>query len=84
FAEGKDPYVIGGSKIYKLFLPVADELEITRVHRNYDGDSSFPSEIEWNEWKLIDEKEGVSNNENIPYSFLTYKRLFNGKRMINE
>ena len=79
--ENKDTYIIGGAEIYKLFLPIADELEITRIHRNYDGDAHFP-EIEWNEWKLVRETEGFSEDEKIPYFFQTYSRLFAGKRMI--
>ena len=72
--EEKDSYVIGGAEIYKAFLPIANGIEITRVHRNYKGDAFFPSEIEWNEWELINEEKGVSKNAEIPYSFLSYLR----------
>ena len=81
-AENKDAYVIGGEEIYRLFLPVADKLEITRVHKKYEGDSFFPQEIEWSEWGLLNEKNGTSKNEKVSYSFLTYSRLFNKMRMI--
>ena len=81
-AEEKDSYVIGGAEIYRLFLSLADELEITRVRKYFDGNAFFP-EVDWNEWKLINPEENlISKNEGIPYSFLTYKRLFNKRRMI--
>ena len=34
--------VIGGGAIYTLFLPLADRLELTRVHVDLEGDAHFP------------------------------------------
>lgn len=64
-------YVIGGESIYDSFLPYANELEITRVHRKYEGDTFFPN-VDWSKWELFNEESHVSSE--IPYSFLTYKR----------
>ena len=71
--ENQDSYVIGGRKIYGLFLPIVNRMEITRVHRNFEGDTSFP-EVNWNEWRVITMERRVSENENISYSFFTYER----------
>ena len=62
-----DVYIIGGASIYKQAIDLATKLEITRINKEYDGDTFFP-EIDLNKWKLIneDKKEG--------YSFLTYVR----------
>ena len=38
----KTIWVAGGSEIYKQMLPQCDELFITRVHRNVEGDAFFP------------------------------------------
>ncbi len=35
-------YVIGGSQIYSLFLPLLDDLYITHIHHPYEGDTVFP------------------------------------------
>lgn len=35
-------FVIGGGQIYRLFLPIADELIISEVHQRYHGDTYFP------------------------------------------
>ena len=71
-AEDKDTYVIGGRSIYELFLPIVNRMELTRVHRHFEGDVTFP-EVDWSDWRLVKEERGTSE-EKIPYSFLTYLR----------
>ena len=57
--------------VYKAFLPFANKFELTKVHRNYEGDVFFPN-INWDNWNLINEEKGVSEKDGIPFSFLTY------------
>jgi dihydrofolate reductase len=71
FAKDQDPYIIGGEKIYELFLPIVGKMEITRVHKEFEGDSFFP-DVDWDDWELIRERRMPS--QNIPYSFQTYSR----------
>ena len=41
--EQPDPvFIIGGAEIYLQFLPLLDELLVTRVHKTYEGDTYFP------------------------------------------
>jgi dihydrofolate reductase len=49
-------YVIGGAGIYGLFQPAVDRMVLSRVHGEYEGDTSFP---EWDadEWELVDNRE---------------------------
>ena len=63
----KDFFVIGGEQIYKLFLPFAQKLHITKIDKEYPGDAFFP-EIT-HEWRLISEKKGKQ------VTFLTYEKL---------
>jgi dihydrofolate reductase len=35
-------YVIGGARLYAEALPIADELDLTRVSKKWDGDVKFP------------------------------------------
>lgn len=70
----QDSFVIGGARVFEIFLPIADKMEITRVHKEYLGDIYFPK-IKWSDWKLINEDKGISKNEQIPYSFLNYIRI---------
>ena len=45
-------WVIGGSEVYNLFLPFADEMVLTRVHAKPEGDVFFPK---WSQerWELV-------------------------------
>jgi dihydrofolate reductase len=60
-------YAIGGQEIYRATLPLANAMEITRVHRNYEGDTFFP-EIDYSQWKLIDQEEWGD------FSYMSYSR----------
>ena len=73
FTNSKDTYIIGGRRVYELFLPYAETLEITRVHREFPGDVFFP-EIHWGEWNLSNESHRIFAPQNLHYSFLTYVR----------
>jgi dihydrofolate reductase len=67
-------FIIGGGSIYRQFMPLADKLYITRVHKDFEADTFFP-EISLNEWALI-EKVDVDNDpqNDFTYSFETYTR----------
>jgi len=65
--------VIGGSLIYQLLMPYANELLITKIHHEFTGDTYF----KWDssQW-YCDEKIDCFSDENNPYdfSFIKYKR----------
>ncbi|WP_026190202.1 dihydrofolate reductase [Halomicrobium katesii] len=46
-------YVVGGAGIYDLFQPVVDQMVLSRIPGEYDGDTYFP---DWDrtEWTLVD------------------------------
>lgn len=41
-AGSGDVAVIGGAEIYRLFLPLAERVELTEVHGLFDGDTFVP------------------------------------------
>ena len=51
-AAETEVFVAGGAGIYRLALPRADRLYLTRVHAAIEGDTLFP---EWDqrEWELV-------------------------------
>ena len=74
---GKHAYVIGGAEIYKLFLPLANELIVTFVEGTFHGDTYFP-EFDWNEWELQESIDGVVDEKNIyAHRFTSYLRKSN-------
>jgi dihydrofolate reductase len=64
--------VIGGAEIYRLFLPAAQRLYLTRVHRTVDGDTSFPP-FDETEWREISRERHCSPE--LDYSFVDLERL---------
>ena len=67
-------FIIGGGSVYKQFLPVADKLYLTIVHKDFDADIFFP-EINFDEWEKIEEVF-VNDDDSVPfdYSYLTLKK----------
>ena len=74
-AEGDEEiFIIGGAQIYAEALSVADRMYITRVERDYEGDTSFP-EIDYSKWQLVSEERYERGEEfDAPFAFLCYDR----------
>ncbi len=64
-------FVIGGEQIYRLFLPTANRIYMTRVHHNFRGDAFFP---ELGQGWQVKEREDHLNARPHPYSFVVYER----------
>jgi len=66
--------VIGGAEIYRLFLPIANRLYVTKVHGAFKGDTYFP-EFNENEWIKVKEKSFEKDNENkYSYTIIVLER----------
>ncbi|WP_414899813.1 dihydrofolate reductase [Sphingomonas flavalba] len=57
--------VVGGAEIYRLFLPLADRIELTEVHLAPDGDTVLPAFAGWRE---------VGREDYDTHSFVTLER----------
>jgi len=67
-------FIIGGASVYKQFLPLADRLYLTRVHKSFDGDVFFP-EINPADWILISKEDFPFNPElGFAYSYEILER----------
>lgn len=67
-------FIMGGAQIYAQALDIADRMYITRVERDYEGDTSFP-EVDYSKWKLVaEERYERGEDYDSPFSFLTYDR----------
>lgn len=72
-APGVSPYIIGGAQIYRLALPLAQQIIATEVHANVDGDADFPL-LPPNEWQETSRSARQSEN-GYEYDFVTYERI---------
>jgi dihydrofolate reductase len=71
-ADEDEVFIIGGSSIYALALPIADRLYVTRVHTQIEGDVFFPPFDELR-WQLADESpRELDERSGLEYSFLIY------------
>lgn len=67
-------FVVGGGEIYAQTINIADKIELTRVHHDFEADTFFP-EIDLTKWELVS-SEFHSKDEKHQYDFTfeTYLR----------
>ena len=71
----KEAMVIGGGEIFKLILPQADRIHLTRVNAILDGDAFFP-ELDPKYWKMLNhEDHPVDDKHRYPYSFQVWEKI---------
>ena len=60
-------FILGGAEIYRQVLPLTDEMVITHIPEEVDGDTSFPA---WDaaDWQIVDKREEDG------LTFITYAR----------
>ncbi len=71
----KNPYILGGAEIYRQALDIADLLDLTLVHHEFDADVFFP-EIDPLKWKEIYREDFKADSTNkYDYSFVKFKKI---------
>ncbi|NMA96114.1 MAG: dihydrofolate reductase, partial [Clostridiales bacterium] len=68
----KETFIIGGAKIYRLFLPYAKRIYMTYIDHEFEGDTFLP-EISLTDWILTSETPGRKDEKN-PYNY--YFRVY--------
>ena len=70
-SQGGDIFVIGGGEIYRAALAKADRIELTEVHRDFEGDAVFTFDrAAWREVGRQDHRTA----DGLGYSFVTLDR----------
>jgi dihydrofolate reductase len=67
-------FVIGGAQVYALALPVADELLLTEIERDFDGDTHFPAWPREQFDEVARERHHAAAPNDFDFSFVTYRR----------
>lgn len=71
----KEVFIIGGAEIYRQVLPAADKIYLTRIYKDFEGDTKFP-ELNFSEWRLTKYLRHHADAQNeYEYSFSEYERL---------
>lgn len=67
-------FIIGGGQIYQETISFCDQLEITEVNAELEGDAYFP-EIDSKIWKEAGREDFQADEKNeYPFSFVTYEK----------
>ncbi len=72
--ETNSIFIIGGEKIYKLFLPYCQKAYITKIHQSFLFDKKIINFDKDNDWLLTDESEIKETKNGIKFHFTTYIR----------
>lgn len=68
-------FIIGGGEVYRQFIPLADELQITHIHHNWDDADTFFPEIDSTIWQCVnEERHEADEKHNYAFTFATYKK----------
>ncbi|MCS5631342.1 MAG: dihydrofolate reductase [Pirellulaceae bacterium] len=73
-ADNQETFIVGGSQIYNLALPLVDTLYITRVHADVEGDTRLDA-VDWSAWECeSSERHSAGEKNDHEYSFEIYRR----------
>lgn len=70
----EEVFIIGGGEIYRQSIVVADKLDLTKVHANFEADTYFP-EVDLSQWQLVfEEYHPKDERHDFAFTFQTYLR----------
>jgi dihydrofolate reductase len=72
-ARGDEVFIAGGADLYRQAMAHVRRLHLTRIGRDYAGDTFFP-EVDLSGWRLVSEEHHPATATEPPFSFLTYER----------
>lgn len=72
-ARGDEVFIAGGADLYQQTLGHLRRLYLTRIERDYEGDTFFP-DVDLSGWRLVEEEHHPATATEPPFTFLTYER----------
>lgn len=63
--------IIGGAAVFAAFLPLADRVELTQIHADYEGDTFMPPLGP--EWRETAREDHGADGGRPAFSFITYR-----------
>jgi dihydrofolate reductase len=72
---GAEPIsVIGGAEIFRLFMPLADRIELTEVLEDVPGDTLIADPRDTGPWRESFSEDHPTENGRAPFRFVTLER----------
>jgi dihydrofolate reductase len=69
--DEKENFIIGGGSVYSQFMPLAQQLYLTIVKKDFEADTFYP-EINYEDWEIIEREDHT--DEELPYFYINLKR----------
>lgn len=73
--KSEEVYIIGGEKIYELFIPYCKKAYITKIYDKFPADKHLNNFLSNPEWQLHEESEFFFTENGIKYQFLVYEKV---------
>ena len=73
-ANGERVSVIGGAELFRLFLPIADRIELTEVLAEIPGDTFIDNPLGSGEWRETFREDHEAEDGRPPFRFVTLER----------
>ena len=71
--KDQDIFIAGGENVYKEFLEEAEEIQMTNIYQEFEGDTFFPALSK--EWHIFDESKGLKDQRTgVEYSVTIYRK----------
>ena len=71
-ASASEIAIIGGAAVYDVFRPLAQRIELTEIHADYEGDTMMKPLSD--DWVVIAREDFAADGDRPAYSFVTYSR----------
>jgi dihydrofolate reductase len=67
--------IVGGETIFRQAMPLANVIELTRLHHTFPADTFFP-EIDPTQWQQTASEEHPADSKNpYPFTFLSFSKI---------
>jgi hypothetical protein len=63
-SQEKNLYIIGGKQIFQAFEPYLDEIIVTQIHAQVEGDTYFPEEFDLSHFETVASKSYTRDEKN--------------------
>ena len=73
-SQDKNLYILGGKQIFQLFEPYLDEIIVTQIHAQVEGDTYFPEDFDLNSFETVESKSYSKDEKNAFDFTIEYRK----------
>ena len=72
--QDKNLYILGGKQIFQLFEPYLDEIIVTQIHAQVEGDTFFPADFDLTVFETVASKSYTKDEKNAYDFTIEYRK----------